>query len=225
MSSFKENWWIYAIILIAIGGTILLVKSSQKTDISGVRVLPLLQDAANYVGTAPTKGSGKVTLVEFSDYECPYCGKFYQEIEIRLEEEYKDKVQFVFKDYPLDMSCNENLQRPIHTTSCDAAIAAHCAHDQGKFWQYHDILFQHQNAQTRLDLITYAETIALNMTQFTSCLDSKNSLEDVKKDIKEGTNIGITGTPAILIGKKAIVGFYSYDIYKQFIEEELKIQS
>lgn len=219
----KTNWWIILIILvILIGGYKLYNNQEQPVDLSDVQYIPLFQFADTLVGSSPSKGEGQVTLVEFSDYECPFCGRFFSEVELRLEEEFGDKIKFVYKDYPLDQSCNEGMSRPLHLNACDAALAAACARDQDKYWQYHDILFQNQNDLEKEQLSDYAALLGLNKAQFDECVDSQKYLSQVKADIALGNSIGVSGTPALAIGKKLVVGYYPYEIYAALVQEALQ---
>ena len=219
----RKNWWLFAILLIAVIGTATLVKNARSSiDLSQVQVFPLFQSAQQIAGEDPKKGTGQVTIVEFSDYECPFCGRFFREVEILLEAEYGDKLTFVFKDYPLDKSCNEKLPRQIHSFACQASIAAECADEQGKFWPYHDILFQNQNQLSDEKLKEYANVLSLDSVKFNDCLDNKKTLDEVKGDIAQGDSLGVTGTPAIIIGKQLIVGYYPYEVYKNFVEKALQ---
>lgn len=152
----------------------------------------------------PVKGNpnAPVTVIEFSDFQCPFCSRFYKETLSQLESEYIDtgKVKFVYRDLPLDN---------IHPNARPAHIAAECADEQGKFWDYHDILFDKQAEWNRLspaDLQTtlkqYASDLGLQSSSFENCLKSEKIAEEVNKDSLDAARIGATGTPAFFIGNE-----------------------
>ena len=130
--------------------------------------------------------NAKVVIVEFSDYTCPYCAKFANEVEPKIEQNYGDKVKFVFRDFP------------VHgEVAYKAAEAAECAGEQGKYWEYHRMLYKNQRewiSNTSL-LYSYAEQLGLDVSAFKSCLDSGKYREEVEKDLQDGIKYGVTGTP------------------------------
>lgn len=156
----------------------------------------------------------RVTIVEFSDYECPYCGKFYRETFPEIKKEYIDtgKVNFAYRDFPLTN---------IHPFAEKAAEASECAHDQGKFWEYADVLFSHQDALTVENLASYARGLDLNMTTFITCLDSGAKAGEVQKDLNEGISYGVKGTPAFFINGQFISGARPYSVFSDAIEKAL----
>jgi len=140
-----------------------------------------------------------VTIVEFSDYQCPYCGKFEQETLPELKSKYIDTglVRIVFRDFPL---------ASIHQYAQKASEATECADEQGKFWEYHDMLFNNQDALAVNDLKKYAADLNLNAQQFDSCLDSGKYGDEVKKDMQDGIDYGVTGTPAFFVNGRLLEG-------------------
>ncbi len=154
-----------------------------------------------------------VTMIEFSDYECPFCERFYVQTLPQIQKDYIDtgKVKFVYRDYPLS----------FHLNATKAAEAAECAGEQKKYWEYHDVLFQHQNALDNKSLKQYAIDLGLNTAAFNQCLDSGAMLGEVQKDFKEGSRLGIRGTPTFFINGTRVVGAQPYDSLKQIIEREL----
>jgi len=152
----------------------------------------------------PVKGdpNAPVTIIEFSDFQCPFCSRFYQQTLSQIETVYIDtgKVKFVYRDLPLD-SLHPNA-RPTH-------IAAECADEQGKFWDYHDILFEKQSEWSRLaaadlqsTLTQYASDLGLQSSSFENCLKSEKIADEVNKDVLDAAKIGATGTPAFYIGNE-----------------------
>jgi protein-disulfide isomerase len=146
------------------------------------------------IADEPSKGErgAQVAVLEFSDYQCPFCGRYTKEVFPQIESDYVNsgKVKYVFFDLPLD----------FHKQAFKAAEAAHCAGEQGQFWEMHDLLFQNQSALGPEQLSTYAKRIGLSETTFQQCLDSGRFGADIKKDIAEAGSAGIGGTPTFLIG-------------------------
>ncbi|HII72314.1 TPA: DsbA family protein [Candidatus Woesearchaeota archaeon] len=154
-----------------------------------------------------------VTIVEFSDFECPYCGMFYQQAYQQILSEYVDEglVKIVFRDYPL----------PFHEDAQKAAEAAECAGDQGKFYDMHDMLFENQDSLSVSDLKKYAKELGLNTAKFNDCLDSGKYEEEVQMDAADGSAYGVSGTPAFFVNGRLMEGALPFDQIAQVIEEEL----
>lgn len=158
--------------------------------------------------------SAPVTVVEFSDFECPFCARFYSPTLSQLLSEYVDtgKVKFVYKHFPLVS---------IHPHALKAAEASECAAEQGAFWEYHDKLFENQQFLTVQDLKKYAENLGLNTDQFNDCLDSGKYYEKVQQDLSEGQKSGVTGTPAFFINGILLSGAQPFETFQKIIETEL----
>jgi protein-disulfide isomerase len=165
------------------------------------------------IGDAPTMGpaSAKVTLVAFSDFQCPFCGRAVPTLK-QVEDTYKGKIRVAFKQMPL----------PFHDHAHLAAEAALAANEQGKFWEMHDKLFANQQALTRPDLEKYAEDLGLNMPKFKAALDSGKFKDRVDREAKEGNAVGATGTPTFFINGHILVGAQPFDAFKSAIDAELK---
>ncbi len=163
----------------------------------------------------PVKGSANapVTIIEWSDFQCPFCGRFFTQTFTQIDQEYikAGKVKFVYRDFPL--SFHENAQK--------AAEAGECAHEQGKFWQLHDKIFQDQNAITVNDLKKDAADLGLDTAKFNACLDSGKYAAEIQKDIDDGKKAGVTGTPAFVINGRFIGGAQPYSAFKQAIDAAL----
>jgi protein-disulfide isomerase len=140
------------------------------------------------------KKDAPVTMIEFSDYQCPFCKRFFETTLPTLKAEYIDsgKVRYVFRDFPLDQ---------IHPHARKAAEAAQCAGDQGKYWEMHDLLFQNQQALQVESLKAHARSLRLNATAFDSCLDRAEYAAEVQKDFDDGVAVGVRGTPSFFIGR------------------------
>jgi protein-disulfide isomerase len=143
----------------------------------------------------PSKGSktAKVTLVEFSEYQCPFCGRHVRDTVPQLDKDYiqTGKVRYVFRDLPLES---------IHKNAFKAAEAAQCAGEQNKYWEMHDRLFENQKSLEPAMLTAHAQAIGLDAKKFQSCLDGGKFAADIRKDIADANKIGITGTPTTVIG-------------------------
>jgi protein-disulfide isomerase len=165
------------------------------------------------IGDAPVKGpaSAKVTVVEFSDFQCPFCGRVNPTLK-EIEDQYKGKIKIAFRNLPL----------PFHDKAHLAAEAALAANEQGKFWAMHDKLFANQQALDRPSLEKYAQEIGLNMNKFTAALDSGKFKDKVDSDAKEGAAVGATGTPTFFINGTRLVGAQPADKFKEVIDAELK---
>jgi protein-disulfide isomerase len=161
----------------------------------------------------PEKGGGAkapVTIIEFSDYECPFCGRAEQVIG-KVMETYGNKVRLVFRDFPL----------PMHSDARPAAEAANCANAQGKFWEYHQKLFANQSALGEDKLKSYAEALGLDGAKFAQCLQEKPFRAAIDKDIADGAKVGVSGTPAFFINGRMLSGAQPFEKFKEVIDEEL----
>lgn len=174
-------------------------------------------------GSLPALGkkNAKVTIVEFSDFQCPFCEKFYTDTYSKIKKEYIDtgKVKFAFRHLPLD----------IHPLAPIAAEASECANDQGKFWAYHDQLFTDYSTWSAgtieslpTTLTTYASDLGLNTEEFSTCLTSGKHTEKVNNDRSDGQEAGATGTPSFFINGKILVGALPFETFKTLIDQELK---
>ena len=152
----------------------------------------------------------KVTIIEFSDFECPFCGKVAPTVK-QLKEEYSDRVRFVYKHFPL----------PSHSTAPKAAEAAECAGDQGKFWEMHDKMFANQKTLFPNSLKSYAKEIGLNETAFSNCLDSGVMASRIQSDQQEGNSFGVRATPTFFINNRKIEGAQPLSEFERIIESEL----
>ena len=154
-----------------------------------------------------------VTIVEFSDYECPFCGKFYTQTYPQLVQKYIDtgKVKLVFRDFPLS----------FHPNAQKAAEAAECAGEQGKYYEMHDKIFDNQQALSVTGYKQWASEIGLDTAKFNSCLDSGQMASEVQKDFQDGQAAGVRGTPAFLVNGKLISGAQPFQVFEQVIEAEL----
>jgi protein-disulfide isomerase len=181
---------------------------------AGGDVVVLLAPPKAQVAYDPARVRGNpkapVMIVEFSDYECPFC----RQVESTLKDllaRYGDRVSLAYRDFPLT---------PIHPRAELAAEASRCAGEQGKFWEYHDQLFSASSLE-RVALLDYARALKLDEKQFDSCLASGKYKAQVERDLQEGTQAGITGTPGCFINGVLLSGAQSLDGFVQVVEQEL----
>jgi len=167
-----------------------------------------------------------ITIIEFSDFQCPFCARFHIQTLPTIMEEYIEKgdVKLVFRDFPL---------QNIHPNAVPASVAAECANEQGKFKQMHDILFERQNEWSNLETVyaidlfnQYSKQINLEQEQFTSCLSTGKYVKEIQNDLNEGRTYGITGTPGFFIGNQEIgfvelKGAQPFESFKKVIDGQL----
>ena len=190
-----------------------LVNELRKTG-PNVRVLmeaPRFDVALS--DTDPSLGSTKapVTLIEFSDFQCPFCLRIAPTLK-RIRQTYGDKVRIVWKDFPLTQ---------IHPQAFKAGEAGHCAAEQGKFWEYHDQLFGNQQALQPDDLKKYALAAGIEAGPFNACLDTSKHAERVREGVAQGTRLGVNSTPTIFVNGRRVSGAQPYEVFAAVIEEEL----
>lgn len=168
------------------------------------------------IDTARVKGNpnAKVTIVEFSDFECPFCESFYSNSYKQLVQKYVDsgKAKIAFKDFPLS----------FHPMAQSAAEASRCAAEQGKFWEMHDKLFENQQTLSKDNYKKWAAELGLNSQQFNSCVDTEKYKQAVTDDLNEGIALGVQGTPSFVINGTALVGAQPMAAFERIIDEALK---
>lgn len=167
------------------------------------------------------KKDAPVTIIEFSDFQCPFCRKFAEDVIPQLKKEYIDtgKARLVYRDFPL----------AFHPGAIPAAQGAECAKEQGKFWEMHDIMYAEQAKQgsgtvqfTADDIKKWAVQAGVNAAKFNQCLDSGKYKSEVEKDMADGTAAGVSGTPSTFINGRIVVGAQPFSALKTLIDEELK---
>lgn len=155
----------------------------------------------------------KVTMVEFSDFECPFCGRYASETYPQVDKNYiqTGKIRYVFQHFPL----------PFHLKAQKASEASECAGNQGKFWELHDKMFADQTKLAIEDLKKAAASLGLKTNQFNSCLDSGETKDKVEKGLSLGKSVGVQGTPAFFINGRLISGALPYANFQKVLDEEL----
>jgi len=152
-----------------------------------------------------------ITIVEFSDYECPYCQRWYDTVWLRLRQEYADQVRLVYRDLPL----------PNHPNAVPSAEAANCAGEQGKYWEYHDLLFGGELGLSPSAYQEYASQVGLDLDAFQTCVDERRYSAEVEADLADATQLGVSSTPTFFINGIPLVGAQPYEVFQQVIELEL----
>jgi len=216
----KEDFWKYVKIIAVIAVLILGYNYYTEAGVTGNVV-------ANAPGNAPPaiaevsidddaiKGEkdAPVTIIEFSDYECPFCARFYSQTLNQIDEKYikTGKVRLVYRDFPLS----------IHANAPKAGEAAECAGEQDKYYEMHDILFENGVSGGVASYKVFAGQIGLDQAKFDSCLDSGEMASEVQKDFADGSKYGVQGTPAFFINGKLISGAQPFSVFEAAIEAEL----
>ena len=166
------------------------------------------------------KAKAKVTIIEFSDFQCPFCRAFWEDTLPELKREYIDtgKAKLVYRDFPLS----------FHDSAKPAAHAAQCANEQGKFWEMHDKMFEGQAARgsgtiqfSKTDITSWAKEAGLEMNAFNSCMDSNRYEAEIDKDTQDGSAAGVDGTPTFFINGRRLVGAQPFSQFKLLIDQEL----
>ncbi len=219
----KDALWKYSTFLLLavliIGGFFVFANNSSGTGnvVANPTVAPTqpsqVQASADDDAVLGNKNA-PVEIIEFSDYQCPFCGRHFQQTYPQIVSEYVDtgKVKIVFRDFPLDS---------IHPMATPAAIAAECVREQGgdeAYFEYHDKIFGNQQSLSSDNLKSWAQEIGYNIG---SCLDSQKYLDEVRKDLSDAQSAGGRGTPYFVINGKPLSGAQPYSAFKQVIDAEL----
>ncbi len=155
-----------------------------------------------------------VKIIEFSDYECPFCKRWYDDVKARLLTDYEGRIRFVYRDLPLSN---------IHPQAQSAAEAANCAAEQKDYWEYHDALFSGKYGLGETAYSKYAADLALNVNDFNLCMLERRYQKEVNDDASVGISLGLTGTPTFFVNGLKLVGAQPYEVFQQVIDNELKI--
>ncbi len=164
---------------------------------------------------------GAVTIIEFSDFECPFCRLAAFNVRPYLQE-FKKDVRFYFVNYPLDQSCNPYLEHPMHMNACLAAYAVECANKLGDFWSFHDDVFKLKKNMNRDAIIGLAEKRNWNPQEFAACLDSEETKKRILADIEAGKRAYISGTPSLIIDGRRLKYWRDPNFLQAVVKEEKK---
>ena len=195
-------------------------------DDEGAAVIPPVGQAATAGPAAtaappdadddPARGpeDASVVIIEFSDFQCPFCARFFQDTLPLILRDYGERVRLVYRDFPLAQ---------IHPFAQKAAEGAQCAFEQDEdaFWAYHDLLFANQNALDDASLKGYAQQLGLDADDFAECLDSGRFTREVQEDLADGVAAGVQGTPSFFINGQPVRGAQPYQVFQSVIEAAL----
>ncbi len=231
-----QRWWgviilvVFVILLIYLAvfiyQVILFIEIKTQANMQGFNTLsqnindnPIL--SVNNRQVAETKDDpywgpvdAEVVIVEFADFQCPFCKEANPIIQ-QIRKEYKDRVKIIYRDF---------VDAASHPQALNAAMAAECADEQGKFWSYRDMIFSNQANLSIEKFKEIAVNLGLETEQFNQCLDDKKYSFEVFNDLEDGSKLGITGTPAFFINGSKIEGVIPYDTFKQIIDRALFLQ-
>jgi len=163
------------------------------------------------IGHAEGATPAPIVFVEFSDYQCPFCGRSQDTVK-KVLDKYEGKILHVFMDFPLTA---------IHPMAMSAAVASHCAEEQGKYDEYHKALFEKQKELSNDNLKKWAGDLGLDQAKFDACLTSGKYEADIKRSVEAGQKVGITGTPGFFVNGIAIKGAQPFEVFQKTIDEEL----
>ena len=208
MKSFTENW-----IFIGIGVVSLIIVGLAVFSISGSQPPKEVSNSDLVKNNSQVLGSedAKVTIVEFSDFQCPACGAAHPVVK-QVIKEYGDRILFAYRHFPL---------LATHQYALKAAEAAEAAGEQGKFWEYQDILFANQDNLKTEDLKNYAKQVGLDMKKFNGALDSGKHKDKILSDLDDGEKFGVTSTPTFFINGQMNRGALNLDQFKSAIDKAL----
>jgi protein-disulfide isomerase len=153
-----------------------------------------------------------ITIVEFSDYQCPYCRQWYSQVYPRLLQAYPDKIRFVYRDFPLSS---------IHPEAEPAAEAADCAGEQGRYYDFHDKLFTGELELSSAAYTQYAQELGLDQVKFKDCVSSQRFKNEVMTDSESAANLGVRSTPTFFINGVILIGAQPFEAFKEVIDKEL----
>ena len=218
--TFKKSHFYSVLVVLAFAAGILVGYVAWGRDVPTAPTPTVSQEpSAPPRYDIPTEGypsfgpaDAKIVIVEFSDFQCPYCQRFHKETYQKLLEAYPGKIRFVYRNFPLPPT--------MHPDAMSAAVASLCANDQNAYWDYHDKLFGGDSLNEET-YIQYATELGLNVEKFTACLSSGKHDEDIKKDMDFSTNLGVQSTPTFFVNGLAIIGAQPLSSFTQLIDKEL----
>jgi protein-disulfide isomerase len=208
------NWFVWlsmpVVFMLGLGsGWLLWGGQSQPAADDGLaRRYDVSVDDDPFVGPV----DAPVTIVEFSDYQCPYCIRWHESVYSRLLADYEGKIRFVYRDLPLTS---------IHPEAQGAAEAANCAGEQNAYWQYHDALFGAAYGLSPQAYSLYAADLGLDMPAFDACVAERRYQNEVAADAEAARSLGANSTPTFYINGLLVVGSQPYEVFKQIIDQEL----
>ncbi|MHB0989376.1 MAG: DsbA family protein [Bellilinea sp.] len=181
---------------------------AAEGEIQQVTRYPVTEDGDPSFGPA----NAPITIIEFSDFECPYCQRWHAEVWKMLVAAYPSQIRLVYRDFPL---------YSIHPNAGPAANAAECANEQGKYWEFHDLLFSGAEKLGETAYQTYASALNMDLNAFQQCLDENRYEAEVTADFEYASSIGISSTPTFFINGVALIGAQPFEVFQEVIELEL----
>jgi len=214
-SSGLQRPWVYAVLLVCAfilglgSGFLVWGRGTQAASpIQSFKRYKVAEDNNPSIGPA----NAAITIIEFSDYQCPFCQRWQSQVYQQLLDTYPTQVRLVYRDFPLMSN---------HPEAEPAAEAADCAGEQNAYFKYHDKLFSYEYDLGRDAFLSYARELNLDMTSFTQCLDSQRYKDEVQADYQYAINLGLSGTPTFYINGIKLVGAQSLETFKSIIDKEL----
>lgn len=191
--------------------------TTQSSESSSAQTTDSQTKATRYdvpIDDDPSLGpaDAPITLIEFSDYECPFCRKWHTEVFPRLLEAYPNQIRYVYRDFPI---------ASIHSNAVSAAEAANCAGDQGKYWEFSEKLFAMEYSLGQEAYTSYSQSLNLDQSKFDECISSRRHQAEVQADFDYAANLGISSTPTFFINGLALIGAQSFEVFQQVIDQEL----
>lgn len=219
-SLYKQPWFIAVAVLIILWfGIPLLLKlinPAPTNNLTETINLPVANVPLSLIETTddPVKGSpiAPVVIVEFSDFQCPFCRES-KPIIAEIIKQNPEAVKLIYRDFPV---------LTLHTEAVVAAEAANCAQKQGAFWGYHDSLFDNQESLGSELYLALAQSMNLNIEQFTNCLDNHLTLAEIQKDLSDGVAAGVTGTPTWFVNGRMVAGALTQESWQKIINSVIK---
>ena len=181
---------------------------AAEGEIQQVTRYPVTEDGDPSYGPA----DAPITIIEFSDFECPYCQRWHEEVWKKLVVAYPSQIRLVYRDFPL---------YSIHPNAGPAANAAECANEQGKYWEFHDLLFSGGEKLGEAAYQTYASALNMDLPSFQQCLDENRYEAEVTADFEYASSLGISSTPTFFINGVALIGAQPFEVFQEVIELEL----
>jgi len=188
------------------------LETCARADVSVLLQPPRVEvsyDPARVIG----QPNAPITIVEFSDFQCPFCQRAYPVVK-QLLAKYPNQIKLAYRDFPL---------RQIHPQADAAAAASRCAGEQGKFWEFHDRLFESNRPLDTPSFVEHATQLALDIPKFNECLESGRFDALIEEDLQDGNQAGVTGTPAFFINGVAVTGSQPLAVFEKVVEEELRV--
>jgi protein-disulfide isomerase len=227
LSQLTMNYIVIAVVFLGIGilmGRLIFGNTGGSVDMAEIRSIVAEAvagagsgaqvSAGSLVNDDPSMGAedAPVTIIEFSDFNCPYCGRFANDTLKQITDTYGDNVRIIYRDLPI-IGGQESV---------NSAIAAECAADQGKFWEYHNLLYANQQARGRDAYVGFATELGMDANTFTACLDNPDMLEEVRLDYIDGQSLDITGTPHFVVNNRRVSGAQPFEVFQAIINAELE---